>query len=44
MNPFNRKTLKRPIKPFSEAFPVLADAMRKNVGGRPKSKNPKVAV
>jgi uncharacterized protein (DUF4415 family) len=31
-------------KPFSEAFPALADAMRKNVGGRPKSDNPKVAV
>lgn len=31
-------------KPFGEAFPALADAMRKNVGGRPKSDNPKVAV
>ena len=31
-------------KPFDEAFPALANAMRKNVGGRPKSKNPKVAV
>lgn len=31
-------------KPFSEAFPALADAMRKNVGGRPKADNPKVAV
>ena len=31
-------------KPFDEAFPALADAMRKNVGGRPKSVNPKVAV
>lgn len=31
-------------KPFSAAFPALADAMRKNVGGRPKSDNPKVAV
>lgn len=31
-------------KPFDEAFPALADAMRKNVGGRPKSENPKVAV
>jgi len=31
-------------KPFDEAFPALADAMRKNVGGRPKSDNPKVAV
>ncbi|MGB1216081.1 MAG: BrnA antitoxin family protein [Pikeienuella sp.] len=31
-------------KPFSVAFPALADAMRKNVGGRPKLDNPKVAV
>ncbi|RVV99698.1 hypothetical protein EKE94_03180 [Mesobaculum littorinae] len=31
-------------KPFSEAFPDLADRMRKNVGGRPRSDNPKVAV
>lgn len=31
-------------KPFSEAFPALAEKMRKNVGGRPKAKNPKVAV
>lgn len=31
-------------KPFEEAFPALAEAMRKNVGGRPKSDNPKVAV
>lgn len=31
-------------KPFDQAFPALADAMRKNVGGRPKSENPKVAV
>lgn len=31
-------------KPFDEVFPALADAMRKNVGGRPKSDNPKVAV
>ena len=31
-------------KPFSEAFPALADAMRKNVGGRPKLDNPMVAV
>ena len=29
---------------FSEAFPALADAMRKNIGGRPKAANPKVAV
>lgn len=31
-------------KPFDEVFPALADDMRKNVGGRPKSENPKVAV
>lgn len=31
-------------KPFGETFPALADAMRKNVGGRPKLENPKVAV
>ena len=31
-------------KPFGEVFPALADAMRKSVGGRPKSENPKVAV
>lgn len=31
-------------KPFAEAFPALAEKMRKNVGGRPKAENPKVAV
>lgn len=31
-------------RPFDQVFPALADAMRKNVGGRPKSENPKVAV
>ncbi|ADP71126.1 hypothetical protein Rvan_1887 [Rhodomicrobium vannielii ATCC 17100] len=31
-------------KPFAEAFPALAEKMRKNVGGRPKSDAPKVAV
>lgn len=31
-------------KPFMEAFPALAEAMRKNTGGRPKAENPKVAV
>jgi len=31
-------------KPFTEAFPALAEAMHKNVGGRPKADNPKVAV
>jgi uncharacterized protein (DUF4415 family) len=31
-------------KPFDDAFPALADTMRKNIGGRPKSDNPKIAV
>lgn len=31
-------------KPFTEAFPALAKNMRKNVGGRPRSANPKVPV
>jgi uncharacterized protein (DUF4415 family) len=31
-------------KPFTEAFPALAEKMRKNVGGRPRSANPKVPV
>ena len=31
-------------RPFAEAFPELADSMRKNVGGRPRKKNPKVPV
>jgi uncharacterized protein (DUF4415 family) len=31
-------------KPFEAVFPALADAMRKNLGGRPKAENPKVAV
>jgi len=31
-------------KPFTEVFPDLAEKMRKNIGGRPKSANPKVAV
>lgn len=31
-------------KPFTEAFPALAEKMRRNLGGRPKSDNPKVAV
>lgn len=31
-------------RPFAEAFPALAEAMRKNAGGRPKSDAPKVAV
>lgn len=31
-------------RPFTEAFPVLAEEMRKNVGGRPRSANPKVPV
>lgn len=31
-------------KPFAEAFPALAEKMRRNAGGRPKAENPKVAV
>lgn len=31
-------------KPFGEAFPALAEKMRRNVGGRPKSANPKVPI
>lgn len=31
-------------KPFTEAFPALAEAMCKNIGGRPKAKNRKVPV
>lgn len=32
------------VMPFAEALPDLAANMRKNLGGRPKSDNPKVAV
>lgn len=28
-------------KPFAEAFPAIAETMGRNVGGRPKSANPK---
>lgn len=31
-------------KPFAKAFPEIAQKMRKNVGGRPKSTSPKVPV
>lgn len=31
-------------RPFTEAFPALAENMRRNVGGRPRSANPKVPV
>ena len=31
-------------KPFAEAFPKIAQKMRKNVGGRPSSATPKVPV
>lgn len=30
--------------PFADAFPALADKMRRNVGGRPKADKTKVAV
>lgn len=32
------------LVPLAEALPELAANMRKNLGGRPKSGNPKVAV
>ena len=31
-------------KPFLEAFPALAEIMRKNAIGRPRSSNPKIPV
>lgn len=31
-------------KPFAEAFPQIAETMRRNVGGRPKSANPKQPI
>lgn len=31
-------------RPFTEAFPALADTMHRNLGERPKAENPKVAV
>ena len=31
-------------RPFADAFPALADKMRRNVGGRPKAGKTKVAV
>ena len=31
-------------RPFTEAFPALAENMRKNLGGRPRSANPKVPI
>jgi uncharacterized protein (DUF4415 family) len=31
-------------KPFAEALPELAAAMQRNLGGRPKSDNPKVSI
>jgi uncharacterized protein (DUF4415 family) len=31
-------------RPFSEAFPELAEKMRKNLGGRPPLERPKLAV
>ncbi|MFG6084296.1 BrnA antitoxin family protein [Paracoccus litorisediminis] len=31
-------------KPFQDVFPELASNLRKNLGGRPRSENPKVAV
>lgn len=34
----------RKAKPFTEAFPELTEEIRRNLGGRPKSENPKLAV
>lgn len=31
-------------RPFAQALPELAEAMRKHLGGRPKAANPKQAV
>ncbi len=31
-------------KPFTDAFPKIAETMRRNVGGRPKSANPKMPI
>jgi uncharacterized protein (DUF4415 family) len=31
-------------KSFAKAFPALAETMRKNLGGRPRSASPKVPV
>ena len=31
-------------KPFADAFPELAQTLRKSAGGRPRSENPKVPV
>ena len=31
-------------KPFAEAFPQIAETMRRNVGDRPKSANPKQPI
>lgn len=31
-------------KPFAEVFPALAEKMRRNIGGRPKSDDPKIPV
>lgn len=31
-------------RPFTETFQALSDAMRRNMGGRPETENPKVTV
>lgn len=31
-------------RPFAEAFPELAESIRRNLGGRPKAENPKQPV
>jgi uncharacterized protein (DUF4415 family) len=41
--PATRKQLAQ-AKPFAQAFPELAETMRKNLGGRPRLETPKQAV
>lgn len=31
-------------RPFADAFPAMAEKMRRHLGGRPKSSNPKIAI
>jgi uncharacterized protein (DUF4415 family) len=42
-SPLNKLQLTK-AKPFVEVFPELAEEMRKNLGGRPLSARPKLAV
>ncbi len=43
-NPEWTEEMFRKSKPFAEAFPELHANMKKNLGGRPKSANPKQAI